>query len=760
MACRYFCVIALLAFMFVGVAQAADTSKGPFLWEADTTFAAFADKAKIDSYLDNLKAHGINGIWVQVEMYTQGTVNYKKTTLTGLPTAQKFKTGQWANDDYLSYVIAQAKKRNMSVIIKFHGSNDVLWDKNPNWRMKDSKANDVLWGGKLKNFCVNSPYWDKVFFPMIREIGANYAVDGFYFDTCQVVFPNSDTCFCSNCQDRFQKETGKRLPMKPVDKENWNDPVVKLYATKRVEWLNEFYQKYRKVVDEAKPGAIALLNVSGGYNSYKDGLSTSAAAESVTMLTPEPVNTPRMYAATENLKRKKAGQPPLDERELAKQEISWNMNRYGYNEFMVKTMLADGGGKPVIPISRYWFTDEAAGLMGPTDLEIAQIESGIGGGAKGFCFFGYLGTAIEKGTVSKTAWADSKFISYLKGLTSGEHGRWIADMKPDARTCIIYDRGASFWNGDYWKRFRSVGGVYSLLQCWKKNPVELISVGDPTEPGAPSRRLNLDELKRYRALIVPGLDHVTREDLETLRAYVEAGNGLLLMGSIGSEKKLDGTSIADDAYQIFGISTEGGPEPSGFVIKKEKHPVFMAVEGTGSFGSFRISPDKNDAASYKPRYDDTWSVMAEEVTDSGRRACVLEKRIGRGRIGYINSSEAKGFTGQMNQLFVNFATYISGTSQLIMPVGMSPASSLNVFKSEDGLTRYLHILTPDGESNFEIRLYADKGYFPVSAEMMQSDGTITPVKMDVASPSGNSVIKIDKIKPTWAIIRIKTEKRS
>lgn len=333
-------------------------------------------------------------------------------------------------------------------------------------------------------------------------------------------------------------------------------------------------------------------------------------------------------------------------------------------------------------------------------------------------------------------------------------------MKPDARTAIIYDKGAGFWNGDYWKRFRSVGGVYSLLQCWRKNPVELITVGDPAEPGTSSRKLNLDELKRYRTLIVPGLDHVTKEDLETLRAYVEAGNGLLLMGSIGSEKKLDGTSIAEDAYRILGISTPSGPEPSGFVLKKEKHPAFTAVEGTGSFGSFRISPDKNDAASYKPRYDDTWSVMAEEVTDSGKRACVLEKRIGRGKIGYINSSEAKAFTGQMNQLFANFATYVSSTSQLIMPVGMSPASSLNAFKSEDGLTRYFHILTPDGESNIEIRLYADKGYFPTSAEMMQSDGSIIPLRMDVAAATGNAVIKVDSIKPTWAIIRVKTEKRS
>ena len=151
----------------------------PFLWEADTTFGGIADKAQVNQYLDNLKAHSINGIWIQVEFYGDGAVNYKKTTLSGLPTLEKFKTGQWADDDFLSYAISQARSRGMKVMIKFHGSNYPAWDKNPDWRKRNSKGEEVLWSGRLKNFCVNAPYWDKIFFPMLKEIAANYDVDGF-----------------------------------------------------------------------------------------------------------------------------------------------------------------------------------------------------------------------------------------------------------------------------------------------------------------------------------------------------------------------------------------------------------------------------------------------------------------------------------------------------------------------------------------------------------------------------------------------------
>ncbi len=741
-------------------AYAAQIGTVPFVWEADTTLGGIADKGKIESYLDNLKAHSVNGVWVQVELYAKGEVNYKKTAFSGLPTADKFTTGGWADDDFLSYVIAQARSRGMSVIIKFHGSNDPAWDKNPDWRMRDSKGKEVLWGDKLKNFCVNSPYWDKIFFPMLKEIGANYDVDGFYLDTCQVAYPNDETCFCVNCRARFEKETGQKLPLKPVDRANWSDFAVKLHAVKRVEWLNQFYEKYGKAVAEAKKGAASLLNLSGGYNSYADGFSARHAASCVTYVTPEPVNTPRMYAVVKNRERRKAGQEPADEMALAREELYWFMTRFGYLEFAVKTMLGDGAGKPVIPFSRYWFTSKEDGYTGPVDLEIAQIESAIGAGAKGYCFFGYLGAALARGETAGSAWDDHEFVRYLKDLASGQRARWLADMEPGCRVAILYDRDAPFWAGNYWEHLKSVAATYALMQYWKKLSVDLLATSEPDMPafGETGYRLNPKTLGKYDLVVAPGLDYVSKKDLEALKVYTSSGGHLLIMGGIGRHGKFLGEPVSDLAYELLGITTVGDPTPSGFMRQTAKHPVFTGVTPTALLGTFRLAPDKHDALSYEPRYGDGWEVLAHEINDTGKRPAILLKETPNGSIGYINSAMSSGFSSEMMLLFANMLVITARRGPTVQPVHFSNTSSVNVFKSSDGLSRYVHIFTLDGEKDVQLRIRGE-GLHPVSAEIIRGGGKAEKLDMAVAASSGNAVIDLDEIRPCFAMVRIQYEKR-
>jgi len=754
-------VTAIIAFTSIlsAVAHAAPPTP-PFLWEADSTLGGIANKAEIARYLDNLQIRGINGLWVQVELYADGTVNYKKTSLSGLPTAEKFKAGEWASDDFLTYIIGQARSRGMSAMVKFHGSNNAAWDKNPDWRMVDSKGEEVLWSGTLKNFCVNAPYWDKIFFPMMKEIGAGYDVDGFYLDTCQVAYPSDDTCFCAYCKARFEKETGKKLPMKSVARANWTDPAVKEYAVKRVEWLNGFFEKYGKSVEEAKPGAASMLNVSGGYNSYSDGLVTRHAAKYVTYVTPEPVNTPRMYAVSRNKALQRAGEKPKDEMLLARDEVAYNMTHFGYLEFLVKTMRGEGDGKPVIPFARNWFTSKEDGYTGPVDLEIAQVEAALAGGAKGYCYFGYLGTALQKGETAGTAWDDPRFTAYLKGITSGDRAKWLADMQPDSHAAILYDRDASFWNRNYWDQFQSVGGLYALLQYWRKIPVDLVSASEPSIPGfaATGYKLTVDSLKKYDLIIAPGLDYVCREDLEALKAYVESGGGhLLLLGAVGRHGKFLGESISDDAYNLLGITTVGDPGPSGFLRPMSKHPAFAGFTPTGMLGTYRISNDKNAALSYETKHGDGWEVLADEVTDAGRRPAILTRQIKvegvirPSYISYINSSDVLSFSGDMMLTLANMTVVTATKGADIQAIDFSKTASINMFKSADGLVRYIHIFTLDGEKGASAILRGE-GLYPVSAEIMQ-DGKVEPLKIEV-KPSGNCKIMLPDIKPYYAIVRI------
>jgi len=706
-------------------------AQGPYLWEADTGLGGITDKVKIGEYLDNLKAHSINGVWVQVELYGEGSVNYKKTTLSGLPTAEKFKTGQWAEDDFLSYVIAQAKQRGMKVMIDFHGSNWAAWDQHPDWRKLDSKGKEIMLGGKIKNFCVNSPYWDKMFFPMLREIAANYDVDGFYLETSQVAYETEDSCFCPQCKARFKAETVKDLPLKPVTNTNWTDPLVKQHAIKRVEWMNKFYEKYRQTIDEAKPGAMALLTVGGGDNSYKDSLSARHAGKYVTYLTPKPENTPRFWALAKTPKLTGDKRLPVDESKLAREEVIPWMSRYGYMEFMVKTMLADGGGKPVLPICRFWLGDRAD--MGGLEVEKWQIESAIGGGAKGYCFFGYLANALATGKTMNSTWESPAFKQYLKDLTTGPRAQWIADMHPDPRIGIIYDREADFWTADYWKRLRAVGGIYADIQFLKKLPVGLIAASEPDADGFGKTGYKIDvaALKGYDLIYAPGIDWLCKEDLQTLRDYVDKGGRLVIMGGIGHNGKFLGEPLTDEAYQILGVTTSGKPEPSGFLVDPAKHPLFMSPTGfSGPMNTSRVSDDKNGALTYQPKYDKDWNVLVWEVNDNGRRAAIIAKEKAENTIAYLNTDMASDFSVDLRVFVQNMPIVFPVRTTSIQTLDFTLDSSVNSFRSADGLRRYVHVFTPNGEkAGATMRIRPDANMTPVSAEIIINGGEPTPIRI-------------------------------
>jgi len=751
---------------------------GPLLWSADTGTVALGDKAQVTKYLDDLKAHCVNGIWVQVEMYNDGAVNYTKTTLSGLPTAARFKTGQWADDDYLGYMISEAKKRGMQVMIKFHGSNHAAWDKNPDWRKLDSKGKEVLWSGTLKNFCVNSPYWEKMFFPMVKEIGQNYDVDGFYFDTCQAAYGNSDCCFCPYCKARFEKETGKKLPLKPVDSKNWTDPNVKLYAVKRVEWVNEFCEKYAKTAEEAKPGAIVLLNVSGGYNNYKDTSYSRHMGRYVTFMTPEPVNTPRMYSVVKNAQLVKEKKSPLPDVELAREDVVPDMDRFGYEQFMVKTTLADGAFKPVIPIARNWFTSPSQ-TMGSTELEISQIETAIHSGAKGWCFFGYLANALQTGKTKGTAWEDPEFIAYLKDLTGGPRSKWLADMRPDCRIGILYDREKSFWNADYWDQLKDIGGLFAFIQYQKKLSVALISTSEPDIPGfgKSGYKLTPEILSKFDLVVAPGLDYASSDDLQALKGYLDNRGKLLIFGAIAGHGKFLGQPAEDEAYRLLGITTASGPEPSGFLVQTAAHPAFVMPGRTLSNTNkpFRYNEDKYAVLSYKPKFGEGWKIMANEYTDSGKRPAFLYKSEAeadpsKSVIAYINSDGIRSFSYEVMAILSNLLVFVPARSDMIVPVLFSRDASVNAFASEDGMTRYFHILTPSGESKAMLRVRAAPDTFPIKAEIIVNGGDPKPITISLANRDpkesemtvalrGNGILKLPAVPPGFVMLRIQYEKR-
>lgn len=727
-----------------------DRSLAPYLWEADSTFPSIGGKDKIIEYLNNLKEHSITQIGVQVEIYGNGTVTYKKNTLTHLPVDERFLEGDWKQDDFLDFVIQEAENRGMGVFIKFHGSNNAIWDQHPDWRKIDFTGKEVLWSGKLKNFCVNSPYWAKVFFPMVKEIALNYPkLKGFYLDTCQVLPISANACFCKYCRVRFEKETGEKIPEKLIDETSLLDPVVKLHSIKRIEWCNQFYEQFWNTIISIRPQAMVLTNMGGAYHNYRDGFYSRHAANYVTYLTPEPVSTPRMYSKVNADKRRNAGATEVNEIGIAREFLNRGINTYGYNEFMVKTLRAECGDmKPVIPISRFWFT---GGTMGTPEIEIGTIESGLAGGAKGYWFFGYIGNQLVTGGLTTTLWQDSTYITYLQQIRKGHRADLIAQSRSANEIGILYDRDNDFWAARYWENFAQVGGFYGLLQYQNKLGTDLIATSEPNALyfGKSGYKLGIDILKKYRVIVVPKWDCVAIHDVRLLRLYVEQGGNLLLFGSLGKYDSFQNISKCKPIYHELSIAVATESNPAGDLVIRSEHPIFTGFKMKESFAYGTSEKIKSFQSAVMPDY----AILAQEKIGDIYRNAILYKKMGKGTIVYFNSSDSKYFGPELSQIIVNTIRWITKNQLPLLVENLSETAIINLYSIPNKPIKYAHIFAIDPEKNVTLKFRITPKKVPKLAKIITFNSP-NGEKVPISVENGYAVVHIKEIAPYYAMVTI------
>lgn len=715
----------------------------PFFWIYDPSVSSLTGNTEISKYLDDLGAHSSKGLLIRFDS----------------------SQGKW-----IDKLASEAKSRGLRVVAVVPVNMEVAWTNNPAWRKKDSKGKDVLLNGTQKTFCPNSPYWEKVFFPTLREIAQSVEVDGFYFDISKAAYGSEDACFCARCQSRFQEETGKKLPLKRISPETWSDPAVYLHALKRMEWLNNLCERYAQEVEKAKPGALALIGFDSRLDTYKNAISSRHTGKYSSLVTPLIVDPPAAYVAQQMAALKKSGKNPTNPLALAETEIVRYMTRYGYYEFLLKLALGDSSGKRAVPIVASLPSAGDQQDKAWVDLELAQIELAIGAGAKGYCFNGSVASTTNSGKIATSVWQNPRFLEYMKGVTTGERSQWIADMRPDSRVAILCNRNALFWEADNSKLLKTVGGMYGLLQYWRKTPVSIIL---PSEVGSSESKYKLDpaSLSKYDLIIAMGLDYLGREDLETLRSYLDKGGHLMILGPIGSSSKAARGVTSDPAFEILGITTEGPATPSGFFLPATKHPAFTVPGGfTGPMGSFRLNPDKYAAYSYKPKFGDGWEVLAYEVNDEGKRPAIVTKETPTYNIAYVNSDAVAEFGAEMRTILANLVVVTSVRTTSIVPTELSAVASVNTFKGSDGLTRYINIFTPHGEGETQYRIRTDPGAFPVSGRVILGDGSSREIRISqenrapnqwemTIGKTGNGVLKLGPLKPPFATVKLQYERR-
>jgi len=200
------------------------------------------------------------------------TVEFYTKSLLGI-VYYKSEAGKFVGKDLLKEFIEEAHKADIKVIAHFGIVYDYeTWKNNPTWRCRNVQGEDdwlpekdIVQDAYLqyhvrKPLCLNSPFQNYVA-RELETISRNYEIDGFWLDIFNSL-PYLNTpfapCYCSYCQEKYQKRYGEPMP-KDLDSMTNKIKIGKFYDDLRFKLL----KKYVNVIKKYRPEALVGLNNEG-----------------------------------------------------------------------------------------------------------------------------------------------------------------------------------------------------------------------------------------------------------------------------------------------------------------------------------------------------------------------------------------------------------------------------------------------------------------------------------------------------------------
>lgn len=164
--------------------------------------------------------------------------------------------------DFFGEVVSACRKRGIHPLAYFSLMHDNwAFEFHEDWRFH--YVDGSVPGGRYGLVCFNSPYRDYVL-ACIAEICGAYDIDGMFFD--MTFWPG--ICYCEHCERRFQKEHGQPLPRVV----NWLDPMWRQFQKSRQNWLLEFAKTCTAAAKSARPGMTVNHQFSTIFHNWTLGV--------------------------------------------------------------------------------------------------------------------------------------------------------------------------------------------------------------------------------------------------------------------------------------------------------------------------------------------------------------------------------------------------------------------------------------------------------------------------------------------------------
>jgi hypothetical protein len=194
--------------------------------------------------------------------------------------------------DFIRELITKAHENDIRYIARFDFSriHPRIAGQKPEWLYVGTDGKNLVFNGKVST-CLNGGYYQEYAFEILKEVIANYPIDGIFFNMmgyagATYAGVSHGICQCENCKKRFLDSTGLKLPV------NDNDPGINEYRRFQRETSFELYTRVTDFIKQQDPGLVI-------YNYNDVGTSWIASESGGTMLRTGPEN---IYNATSRVK--------------------------------------------------------------------------------------------------------------------------------------------------------------------------------------------------------------------------------------------------------------------------------------------------------------------------------------------------------------------------------------------------------------------------------------------------------------------------
>ena len=424
--------------------------------------------------------------------------------------------------------------------------NNWAYLKHPEWRLQPISSG-LIGGGILQRpryglCCLNHPEYRAFVREQATEIISGYSVDALFFDMVWWM----SLCGCEQCHTRYRTETGHPIPQ-VID---WLDPDWCRFQDAREHWITELTTELRDHAKSIRQDVDVYHNFALGMHNWTRGVSFESSAGHDFL-------GGDFYGGREE--------------QLVISRLMLNLSANRPMEFMTTITSDLAQHEQLRPFEEIQTMNLAATAIGSAFLTIAAVDPV---GTLNQAMFDYARMSFDKARVYEPYLGGEPvedigiYYSSESKMSFADNGKPLAAAPTDKAT-------------DY-PHFAAVRGACQLL-----NAAHL--------PFGVITRRQLQDLRRYRVVVLPNVLRMDEQEVQAFRDYVSNG-GNLYASCFTALTRTDGVRMEDFMLQdVFGCHFEALEDGLMIHLAAEEPGIREAI-APQRFLSHRVGPREQPAA--------------------------------------------------------------------------------------------------------------------------------------------------------------------